>query len=82
MRALTERAEYITVTIWESGRAYGHREIVDAIEEAAAVPVRLPRARTWEEQVAARRAELDACARAYYERTGRQEHHGGPVAPW
>lgn len=70
------------IEVWELGRAYGHAEIVDAVEEARAVPVQLPARRPWEQQVAARRVELDAHARAYYQRTGRSEHHGGPVKSW
>lgn len=47
--------------MWELGREFERARIADA-EAEAREHMRRPAARSWEEQVAARRAELDAFA--------------------
>jgi len=84
--ALTARERHIAVTAWEIGRAYGHREVAEAIEAARKLPIPKPATRTLEQQISGRLAEFDALAKAYYERTGRREWLGtdnlDEVKPW
>lgn len=63
MKTLTDDEMLIVTLAWELGRAYGHTEIADAVEEAEAVPQWLPAPRSWEEQVADRLAEMAGASR-------------------
>jgi hypothetical protein len=59
---LNEREQDILLFAWEAGRSFGHTELVDALEEARAIPVETAVPRTWDERVAERHRELDECA--------------------
>lgn len=65
---LTRREQRLVSIAWELGRSFAHAEVADAIEEAQAAPVKLPVARSWEDQVAARLAEMYDHARVAQQR--------------
>jgi hypothetical protein len=69
------------VLMWELGRAHGHLEAAERAAELAALPPPHPLARTWEEQVAARLAEMERAAAAI-SRQRQAEAAGQPRRPW